>query len=61
MYIGVGVGWKQRCKSCQLLRQLDNQDTVYCSFFFFLLAVTIMLIEFDQIVRGGEPNSAQAG
>ena len=25
MYIGAGVGWQRRCKTCQSLRQLDNQ------------------------------------
>ena len=34
---------------CQLLRELDNQGTV------FFLAVTMILIKLDHIVRGGEP------
>ena len=48
MYIGVGVGWQRRCKTCQLLRELDNQGTV------FFLAVTMMVIELGHIVRGGD-------
>ena len=32
MYIGVGVGWQRRCKTCHSLRERDNQGTV---FFFF--------------------------
>ena len=31
MYVGVGVGWQRRCKTCQSLRELDNQGTI--SFF----------------------------
>ena len=27
-HIGVGVGWQQRCTTCQSLRELDNQGTV---------------------------------
>ena len=42
--------WR-RCKTCQSLRELDNQDTV---FFFFFLAVTMVVIQLDHIVRGGE-------
>ena len=53
MYIGVGVGWQQRCKTCQSLRELDDQGTVF--FFFLFLAVAMMVIELDYIVRGGEP------
>ena len=49
MYIGVGVGWQRRCKTCQSLRELDNQGTV------FFLAVTVMVTELNHIVRGGEP------
>ena len=52
MYIGVGVGWQQRCKTCHSLREQDNQGTV---FFVLALAVTMMVIELDHIVRGGEP------
>ena len=40
-YIGVGVGWQRRCKTCQSLRELDNQGTVS----FLFLAVTGMVIE----------------
>ena len=32
MYIGIGVGWQRRCKTCLSLRELDNQGAV---FFFF--------------------------
>ena len=46
MYIGVGVGWQRRCKTCQSLRELDNQGTLF-------LPVTMMAIELDHIVRGG--------
>ena len=52
MYIGVGVGWQRRCKTCLSLRELDNQGTVFFVFFF---AVTMMVIELDHVVRGGEP------
>ena len=34
----------------QSLRELDNQGT-----FFFFFEVTMMVIELDHIVRGGEP------
>ena len=53
VYIGVGVGWQQRYKTCQSTRELDNQGTVFC--FLFFLAVVVMVIELDDIVRGGEP------
>ena len=53
MYIGVGVGWQRRCKTCQSLRVLENQDGTV--FFFFRLAVTMMVIELDHIARGEEP------
>ena len=33
MYIRVGVGWQRRCKTCQSLRELDNQGTVFVLFF----------------------------
>ena len=33
--------------------ELDNQGTF---FLFFFLAVTMMVIELDHIVRGGEPS-----
>ena len=29
MYIGVGVGWPRRCKTCKSLRGLDKQGTVF--------------------------------
>ena len=48
--MGVGVGWRRRCKTCQSLRELDNQGTVS----FFILAVTGMVIDIDHVVRGGE-------
>ena len=55
MFIGVGVGWQRRCVTCQslLIRELDNQGTV----FFFFLAVTMMVVKFsvDRIVRDVEP------
>ena len=41
IYVGVGVGWQQRCKTCQSLRELYNQGT----FFFFFLALTRTVIE----------------
>ena len=44
MYIGVGVGWQRRCKTCQPLRELDNQGIVFVC---FRLAVTMMVIELD--------------
>ena len=50
MYIGVGVGWQRCCRTCQSLRELDSPGTV-----FFFLAVTMVVIELDRIVRGGEP------
>ena len=50
MHAGVGVGWQRRCETSQSLRELDNQGAV-----FFLLAVTMMVIESDHLVRGGEP------
>ena len=53
-YIGVGVGWQRRCKTFQSLRELDNQGTV-CLFVCLFLAVTIMFIELEHIVLGGEP------
>ena len=53
MYIGVSVDWKRRCKTCQSLRELDNQGTVFVVLFF--LAVTMMVIELDHIVQRGEP------
>ena len=46
---GVSAGWRRRCKTCQSLRELDNHGTV------FFLAVTVMVIELDHIVRSGEP------
>ena len=49
MYIGAGVGWQRRCKTCQSLRELDNHGAV------FFVAVTMMVVELDYIVRGGEP------
>ena len=52
MYNGVGVGWQRRCKTCQSLRVLDDQGTVCVCVFF---AVTMMVIELDHFVRGGEP------
>ena len=52
--IGVGVGWQRRCKTCQLLRELDKQSTV-CLFVCLFVAVTMMVIESDHIVRSGEP------
>ena len=51
MYIGVGVGWQRRCKKCQSLRELDHQGAVFICF----LAITMMVIELDHIVRGGDP------
>ena len=33
MYIGVRVGWQRRCKTCQSLRELDNQGKVFILFF----------------------------
>ena len=33
------------------LRELDNQGIV-CILFFFFLAVTVMIVELDHIVRG---------
>ena len=50
MYIGVGIGWQQRCKTCQSLREVDNQGTVIR-----FLAVTMMVADLDHIVRGEEP------
>ena len=47
----MGVGWQRRCETCQSLRELDNQGTV-C----FFVVVTMMVIELDNIVRGGEPS-----
>ena len=38
--------------TCLSLREQDNQGAVFCCCFF---AVTMMTIELDQIVRGGEP------
>ena len=32
MYIGVGVGWQRRYKTCQSLRELDNRGTAFCFF-----------------------------
>ena len=49
MYIGAGVGWQRRCKTCQSLRELDNHGAV------FFVAVTMMVVELDYVVRGGEP------
>ena len=51
MYIGVGVRWQRRRKTCHSLRELDNEGTL----FFFFLAVAMMVIEADYTVRGGEP------
>ena len=48
MYIGVGIGWQRRCKTCQSLRELDNQGTVV-AVFCFCFAVTMMVIELDQL------------
>ena len=50
-YSGVGVGWQRRCKICQSLRELNNQG----AFFLFFLAITMMGIELDHVVRVGEP------
>ena len=55
MYIGVGVGWQRRCRTCQSLRELDNHGGV----FFLFLAVTTMVVELDRIMRGGGRKSAQ--
>ena len=49
MYIGVGFGWQRRCKTCQSLRELDNQGTV-----FFFLAVAVLVVELDHVVPSGE-------
>ena len=48
-----GLRWlaTMRCKTCQSLPELDNQDAV----FFLLLAVTMIVIELDHIVLSGEP------
>ena len=57
MYIRVGVGWQRRCKTRQSLRELDNQGTVAVVVVVVVvvfLAVTMMVIELDRIVRGGE-------
>ena len=49
MYIEVGIGWQRRSETCQSLRELHNQHTV------FFFAVTMMVIGLDQVVRVGEP------
>ena len=54
IYIGVGVDWLLRFKTCQPLRELDNQGTIFV-FLVFFLAVTMMVTELYHIVRGGEP------
>ena len=66
MYVGVGVGWQRRCKTCQSVRELDNRGTVFvfivfvsCCFVF--MAVTMMVIELEHIVRGGEPQLRTRG
>ena len=51
MFIGVGIDWQRHCKTCQSLRELAIQSTV----FFFFSAVTMVVIVLDHIVRGGEP------
>ena len=50
LYIGVGVGWQRRCKTCQSLRELDNQGTV-CLLF---LGGRQDGYRVDHIVQGGE-------
>ena len=52
--IGVGVDSQRRCKTCKSPRELDDQGTVIL-FFWFFSAVTVKVIEYDHIVRGGEP------
>ena len=54
MYIGVGVSWQRRCKTCQSLREPDSQGT------FFFFCGHHDGCEVDHLVRGVEnPNSAQ--
>ena len=52
MYIGVGVGWQRRCKTCRSLRELDNQGAVFVVVVF---CVNMVVIELDHVVQGGEP------
>ena len=52
IFVGIGVGWQRRCKTCQSLRELDTQGTV---FFFLLFVFPMMVIELGRVVWGGEP------
>ena len=55
MHIGVwALVGNDAVKTHQSLREVDNQGTV-CVFFWGGGAVTMMVIELDPVVRGGEP------
>ena len=58
MYVGVDLGWQRRWKTCQSLREVDNQGTV---FFMFFLAVTMMVIELDHFSAGWRTLSPHKG
>ena len=59
-YIGwFGVGWQRHCRTCRSLRELDNQGTVFLSFFFLWRSPTAVVVELDHLCEVKNLYSAQ--